>query len=111
MATRYCEKCCTVKDEKNFYRSNNLQKFPDNGYLNICKDCLTRHVDNFESKTYLPILEMVDVPYVPDEWNKLLQNYGDKPEKLNGTSIIGRYLAKMRLKQWKDYRWKDTDFL
>ena len=35
----------------------------------------------------------------------------DAGEKLNGTSILGRYLAKMRLKQWKDYRWKDTDFL
>lgn len=109
--TRYCEKCRNVKPEKDFYRSNNLEKYPDGGYLNVCKDCLTRHVDNFEPSTYTPILEMADVPYVPDEWNKLLQNYGNQPEKLNGTSILGRYLAKMRLKQWKDYRWKDTDFL
>jgi hypothetical protein len=26
-------------------------------------------------------------------------------------SILGRYLSKMKLKQFKDYRWKDNDFL
>jgi hypothetical protein len=26
-------------------------------------------------------------------------------------TIIGRYLATMKLKQWKSYRWKDTEFL
>jgi hypothetical protein len=30
---------------------------------------------------------------------------------MNGTSILGRYMAKMALKQWKDYRWKDNDYL
>ena len=25
--------------------------------------------------------------------------------------ILGRYLSKMRLKQYKDYRWKDTEFI
>lgn len=108
---RFCEKCQAVKDSKNFYRSNNLEKFPDNGYLNICKDCLTRHVDNFDSKTYLDILELVDVPYIPDVWNKLLQKFGKDPSKLTGSSILGRYLATMRIKQYKDYRWKDNEFL
>ena len=26
-------------------------------------------------------------------------------------TILGRYLSKMKLKQFKDYRWKDTEFL
>jgi hypothetical protein len=26
-------------------------------------------------------------------------------------TIIGKYLAKMKLKQFKDYRWKDTNLL
>jgi hypothetical protein len=26
-------------------------------------------------------------------------------------TILGRYLAKMRLKQFKEYRWKDSEFL
>jgi hypothetical protein len=30
------------------------------------------HVDNFKPDTYLWILQECDVPYVPEEWNKLL---------------------------------------
>jgi hypothetical protein len=26
-------------------------------------------------------------------------------------TILGRYLSKMKLKQYRDYRWKDTEFL
>jgi hypothetical protein len=26
-------------------------------------------------------------------------------------TILGRYLSKMKLKQFKDYRWKDNEFL
>ena len=50
-------------------------------------------------------------PYIPEEWDKLLASYGRDKSKLTGLTIIGRYLGKMALKQWKDYRWKDTDHL
>jgi hypothetical protein len=26
-------------------------------------------------------------------------------------TILGRYLSKVKLKQWREYRWKDTEFL
>jgi hypothetical protein len=69
------------------------------------------HIDNWNPDTYLWILQECDVPYVPDEWNKLLESYGKDASKLTGATIIGRYLAKMKLKQYKDFRWKDTEFL
>lgn len=109
--TRYCEKCKRTMDEKQFYQSNNLEKYPNGGKMNICKKCMTMHVDNWDPDTYLWILQEVDVPYVPDEWMKLLSKYGADPSKLTGLTIIGRYLSKMKLKQFKDYRWKDTEFL
>lgn len=68
-------------------------------------------VDNWDPSTYKWILEEADVPYIPDEWNKLMRNYAQDPSKVTGTTIIGRYLAKMKLKKWKDYRWKDSEFL
>ena len=108
--SRFCSKCCKTMNVSEFYQSNNLEKYPDR-YLNQCKKCLTMHVNNFDPDTYLWILQEVDVPYIPDEWNKLLVSYGKDPSKLTGLTIIGRYLSKMKLKQWKDYRWKDTDFL
>ena len=68
------------------------------------------HVDNWNPDTYLWILQEADVPYIPDEWNKLMAKYARDPKKVSGTTILGRYLSKMKLKQYKDYRWKDTDF-
>lgn len=106
----YCEKCNRTLSETEFYRSNNLEKYP-NKKLSQCKKCMSMHVDNFDPDTYLWILQECDVPYLPDEWNKILESYGRTPEKLTGLSILGRYLAKMALKQYKDYRWKDTEFL
>ena len=93
-----------------FYGSNNLDKYPE-AKLDTCKKCLTMHVDNWNPETYVWILQECDVPYVPDEWTKLLETYGRNPEKLTGMTILGKYLSKMKLKQFKDYRFKDTDFL
>ena len=72
---------------------------------------MTLHVDNFNPDTYLWILQECDVPYVPDEWHKLLAKYAKDKSKLTGMTILGRYLSKMKLKQFRDYRWKDNDFL
>lgn len=48
---------------------------------------------------------------MPEEWNKLLRKYGQNRAEVTGTTILGRYISKMRLNQFKDYRWKDTEFL
>ena len=106
----YCEKCNRTMNADQFYGSNNLEKYPE-GKLRQCKKCITMHVDNFNPDTYLWILQECDVPYVPDEWNKLLSTYGKDRSKLTGATILGRYLSKMKLKQFRDYRWKDTEFL
>ena len=37
--------------------------------------------------------------------------YAKDRSKLTGTTILGRYLAKMKLNQWKEFRWKDNDHL
>ena len=107
---RYCQKCNSTKNEDNFYTSNNREKYPD-GRLNLCKECLTMRVNNWEPDTYMWILQECDVPYVPAEWNKLLASYAKDPSTVTGMTIIGRYLAKMKLKQYNKFRWKDTDFL
>ena len=109
--TYYCEKCNRTMNGTEFYSSNNLEKYPNDGKFPVCKKCMTMHVDNWNPDTYLWILREADVPYVPDEWNKLMEKYGRDPQSMTGMTIIGRYLSKMKLKQFKDYRWKDTEFL
>ena len=106
----YCKKCNRTMGADQFYGSNNLEKYP-NGKLDTCKKCITMHVDNFNPDTYMWILQECDMPYVPDEWHKLLEKYAYDRDKLTGMTILGRYLSKMKLKQHKDYRWKDTAFL
>lgn len=109
--TYYCEKCNRTMNGTEFYSSNNLEKYPNDGKFPMCKKCMTMHVDNWNPDTYLWILQEADVPYVPDEWNKLMEKYGRDPQSMTGMTILGRYLSKMKLKQFKDYRWKDTEFL
>jgi hypothetical protein len=106
----YCEKCNRTMIADQFYGSNNLEKYPE-GKLKQCKKCMTMHVDNFNPDTYLWILQECDVPYIPEEWNKLLSSYARDKSKLTGMTILGRYLSKMKLKQFRDYRWKDNEFL
>ena len=106
----YCEKCNSTKSADQFYLSNNLDKYPE-GKVNLCKKCMTLHVDNWNPDTYLWVLQEIDVPYIPEEWNKLLASYGKDKSKVTGMTILGRYLSKMKLKQFRDYRWNDTDHL
>lgn len=76
------------------------------------------HIDNFDESTYLWLLEKMDVPYLPAEWNILRDKaYNKDPEKMNGMSVFGKYLSKMKLKQWIDpetkalYGWADSERL
>lgn len=109
---RYCEKCGRTLDEGQFYTSNNKEKYPPDGKLNICKKCLTMHVDNWDPETYKWILKEIDVPYIKEEWNSLLNKIAADPEKarkMTGLTILGRYLSKMKLKQWKGKTWEDGE--
>ena len=69
----------------------------------MCKDCLCAHVNNFEPDTFLWILKRMDVPYVPSEWNVLRdRKYQEDPNKgTGGPAVMGKYLAKTKLKQWR----------
>lgn len=111
MKKYYCEICNQTINEDNFYTSNNLDKYPDGGKLHQCKKCITRHVDNWDPDTYLWILKEIDVPYVPEVWDRLLARWGKDKSKVTGMSILGRYLSTMKIKQYKDFRWEDTENL
>lgn len=102
----YCSKCQKTLNDTQFYTYKNGEK------TELCKKCLTMHVDNFNPDTFLWLLEKMDVPYVPAEWNTLRDRaYAKDPYKMNGMSVFGKYLSKMKLKQWSNYSWKDTETL
>ena len=99
-----CQKCGRTMDEIKFYT------YRDGTKTEMCKDCLTMHIDNFDPNTFLWLLEKMDVPYIPGEWNALRDKaFAKNPDKMNGMSVFGKYLSKMKLKQWNQYRWADSE--
>ena len=103
---RFCSKCRKTMADTNFYT------YKDGTKCELCKACLTMHINNFEPDTFLWLLEKFDVPYIPAEWNILRDRaYAKDPYKMNGMSVFGKYLSKMKLKQWKNFTWADTERL
>ena len=106
MANKLCQKCGKMLDE-----DTQFYTYKDGTKTEMCKKCLTMHIDNFDESTYLWLLEKMDVPYIPEEWNVLKERAYAKNPNLNGMSVFGKYLSKMKLKQYKQYGWADTEKL
>ena len=102
----YCEKCNKWMGENEFFT------YKDGSKTEFCKQCLTMYIDNFDENTFLWLLKKMDVPYIPAEWNTLRDRIYEKdPSKLKSGSVFGRYLSKMKLKQWRQYSWDDSEKL
>lgn len=104
----HCPSCNTTKLVGEFYKTYRTDEYPT-GRLNFCKVCRTMMVNNWDESTFIDIMEECDVPWIPQEWNKLLETYGQDPLKCSGTTIMGRYLSKMQLSQFNSYRWADSE--
>ena len=73
----YCEKCNKWMDGDEFFT------YKDKTKTELCKKCLTMHIDNFDENTFLWLLEKMNVPYVPAEWNIIRDRIYEKdPSKL-----------------------------
>lgn len=101
----FCLTCKKTLDERQFFKTGRLDKFPS-GFLPHCKTCVTMAVDDTEPSTFLPILKELDIPYIPTEWRNLLVK-----KDARGASILGKYASKMKLNQFKKYKWQDTEAL
>jgi hypothetical protein len=90
----------------------NFYTYKDGTKCELCKACLTMHINNFDPETFMWLFPKFDVPYIEEEWNVLRDRaYQKDPYKMTGMSVFGKYLSKMKLKQWKDYTWADTEKL
>lgn len=101
----FCLSCKKTLDEKQFFKTSRTDKH-SSGVLPECKTCITMRVDDTDPATFLPILREIDVPYIPGEWRALLMKKDSR-----SSSILGKYVSKMRLNQFKKYRWADSEKL
>lgn len=106
MAKKTCQKCGRTMEDVKFYSYRNGEK------VEMCKQCLTMHIDNFDPQTFLWIIQKLDAPWVPIFWNKIRdREYAKHNGKLKGMSVLGKYLSQVKLKQYKDYNWARSEQL
>ena len=71
-------------DEKQFYTYKSGKK------TEMCKKCMTMHINIFDPDTYLWLLEKMDVPYSPKEWAASRDKvYAKDPLKATGMAVFG----------------------
>lgn len=99
----YCPKCGRTMGAKMFYSCRDKSK------TDLCKKCLTMHVDPFTPDTFTWILKKLDTPYVPWEWDSVVdKEFNKDPSNVSGMVVMGKYLAKMKLGQWTKKGWDDS---
>lgn len=100
-----CRKCDLLLPESKFYYSNKTGKF------NECKDCLDYRIDPQNYQEIRQLCEEIDVPFFSDIWeqevNRTLEHFG----KVTCKSVLGKYLAKMKLCSFHQMRYKDSPIL
>lgn len=101
----FCQCCRKTLDEKNFFKTSRIDKHLT-GFLPECKTCVAMTIDDTDPSTFLSILKEINVPYIPSAWRELLIKKDPK-----SPSIIGKYVSKMRLNQYKRYSWADSEEL
>ena len=102
----HCQKCDRTLVATKFYQ------YKDGSKALMCKACQTMHLDPFKPETFLWLLEEYDVAYVRQEWNKLRDAaFAKNPKKVSGMSVFGNYLKKMRLSQYRNNTWADSEKL
>lgn len=111
MAVDYSEKlvCTKCGREKTAAKEFFMRK--DGTREPLCKDCLTMFIDNKDRKTFEWILEKFDVPYIHEEWVKIYNREMEKKGVVSSAGVIGKYLRQMKMNQFKDYTYADTERL
>ena len=98
----YCEKCGRAQNEKEFMFLI-IQKISKWKLKMVFQCTQIIGTDLFMDSS------RVRVPYVPEN-GKLLEKYASDPKQSTGMTILV-VICQNELKQFKDYRWKDTEFL
>lgn len=110
MATGLEDKKLCIRCNK-LLRIDSFYKRRDGTHLDICKKCAGARVDSFDPETFLYILKDLDIPYLEVEWSDLRDKIYARGGKVEGTSVLGKYVSKMKLRQWKEFGWDDSERL
>lgn len=109
---RECESCGRMKPITEFWKLPQRGEDGERLHCGKCKSCLCEGIDNRDPSTFLHLLEMFDIPFVEDKWVEVCnREFLRDPSKFGPTSVIGKYLRSMRMSQFKDRGFADSDEL
>lgn len=94
-----CIICGKTKNDTEFFKTENLERFPD-GRQDTCKTCVAKNVNMNDLSEFMGLLKELDRPYIDTAYDAT--QAVDKPS-------IGKYLQKISvLKQFKGLKYKDS---
>ena len=101
---KLCLNCYEPKEATKFY------DLKDGTKDCFCTDCILKYINDKDPSTYIGFLKRYDIPYIPNEWDSLVESQIEKviKNKTEYKSIFGKYLSKMRLKSYKAYTFNDS---
>lgn len=107
-----CESCHRSFAPDKFYKRK------DGVPMKSCKGCVAAMIDINNSTTFKPFLEECDYPYIPNEWQKMVNKYEYTNDKRTGLLIknpkasqivFSNYVKRFRLPKYQDLGYKDTE--
>lgn len=99
-----CLDCKKILPIKYFYENKNSK------YDYLCKDCRCKKIYDDKPWTVLDSCEYFDIPFIELEWFSMVEKemYKCVANKKQYTTIFPKYLAKMKLKSWRSFSYKDS---
>ena len=82
---------CCGNDRKEEY----FWKFKDGHLDNVCKHCRLKTIDDSKPETFIPLMQMFDIPYIKHEWEWLVQYQREKAITRDHEYVgaFGKYLS------------------
>ena len=101
MALRVCQRCGQSKNSANYIAVN--RSIIHNGCLPICRQCLAEQLEKAKEDNQLwnvmnKICQWADVPFVPEEFDKIYEGHGK--------DAIGFYISMFRAKPYDTLDWQ-----
>lgn len=106
-----CESCHRSFAPNKFYKTKTGVPMKN------CKGCVAAMIDINNSSTFEPFLKECDYPYIPGEWNKMVNKYQYTIDKHTGMQIknpkasqivFSNYIKRFRLPTYRDLSYADT---
>lgn len=105
-----CLRCSKTLKETEFYKAKAATKELPDGVFPVCKTCIGNTYKASEPASFMHILYYLDMPWLPSKY-KDAYNKKVSASKPNPLAALGQYIMTMKLNQYKQYGFNDSEAL